>query len=65
MLFRSTLTSEYLETLYSKNENDEEIIKLEDAPGLTIIKKYPSVYNKENYRIFVRFYILEGDLVFG
>lgn len=59
------ITSEYFENLYSKKD-DEKVIKLDDAPGITIIKPYPKEYaDREEYRMFIRFYLLEDGFVHG
>lgn len=59
------LTSEYFENLYTKKDG-EKVVKLEDAPGITIIKPYPAKYSdRQDYSMFIRFYILDDGFVHG
>lgn len=53
------ISSEYFNSLYIK-ETNEEVINLEDAPGITIIKPYPDSHtDKANHKMHIRFYLLD------
>lgn len=56
------ITSEIFLNLYKKTSKDEEIVKISDAPGITIIRKYDEItkYFKDGKKIFVKFYIRDG-----
>lgn len=55
-------TSETFFNLYQKVFNDESVVKINDAPGITIVRKYDekSEYFKDAKRIFVKLYIIDG-----
>ena len=55
------ITSEFF-LIFIKTSKDEEIVKISDAPGITIIRKYDEItkYFKDGKKIFVKFYIRDG-----
>lgn len=56
------ITSELFFNLYQRTSKDEEIVKISDAPGITIIRKYDETtkYFKDGKKISVKFYIRDG-----
>lgn len=62
-MVHKSITSKKIISLYTKKRN-EKVIALGDAPGITIIKPYPkNVPEKSDFRMFVRFYLLENNIV--
>jgi len=59
------LTSETFFNLYQGVSSDEDVVKISDAPGLTIIRKYNETtkYFKDGNRIFVKFYVHDGHVI--
>src|SRR3989344_2220808 len=60
-----SITSERFLNLYQKVANDENVIKIEDAPGITIVRKYNegSEYFKDGKRMFIKLYLKDNYIV--
>ena len=59
---QENITSEKFFNLYQRVSNDEGVIKISGATGITIIRKYDenSRYFKDGKKIFLKFYVRDG-----
>lgn len=62
---QKNITSEIFFNLYQRISNDEDVVKISNAPGITIIRKYDEAtkYFKDGKKIFVKFYIRDGYIL--
>ena len=59
---KKEITSEIFLNLYQRTSKDEEIVKISDAPGITILRKYDenTKYFNDGKKILIKFYLSNG-----
>ncbi len=59
------ITSDTFYSLYQKTSNDEDVVRIEGVPGITIIRKYreDTKYFKDGKRIFIKFHLNDEHIM--